>query len=89
MAKPVSSLDKIYATLPSDQEAAPSVQKADSLNKVYVALRSAQEAVRIEIAARIAAGEQIGSMSDADMQERSEAALDQKRAERTPKKSAA
>ena len=86
MAKPASSPNEV-STEASALEAR--LNEALSLDKVYSSLPAVQEAVRIEIAARIAAGEQIASMSDADMQERSKAVLRKAHVHRTNKKSAA
>jgi len=64
-------------------------KEVSSISDVLAALAAVQNAVRNEIADRIAAGEQIGSMSDSEMRARSLQVLKQVRAERTPKKSAA
>lgn len=64
-------------------------KSVSSLSDVLEALPAVQKAVRKEIQARLDAGEQIGSMNDAEMRKRSRAVLNRARAERAPEKSAA
>ncbi len=60
-----------------------------SVSDVLKALPAVQRAVRKDIQSRLNDGEQIGSMDDAEMQERSRIVLARARTERAPKKSAA
>lgn len=64
-------------------------KKVSSITDILRALPVVQDAVRADIAKRIAAGEEIASMSDAELRKRSEAVLQDIRPVRTPKKSAA
>jgi hypothetical protein len=64
-------------------------KRISSIDEILAVLPAVQKAVRTEIKARIDAGEQIGTMDDSEMRERSRLVLERARAERTPKKSAA
>jgi hypothetical protein len=65
------------------------VKSASPIEDILSALPAAQDAVRLEIAARIAAGEAIASMDGAEMRERTKALLESRRSDRHPKSSAA
>lgn len=62
---------------------------ASSFEDVLSAVPAVRKAVKKDIAGRIAAGEAIASMSDAEMRERSKAVLEHALSRRVQKKSAA
>ena len=64
-------------------------KEVSSIDDILAALPAVQDAVADEISSRIAAGEQIASMSDGEMRTRSRQVLARARTERAPKKSAA